>query len=385
MIGMLTFHWADDYGAMLQAYALKRCLESFDAGKVEVIPYAPIKLTGRYWLLPVIGIETDRKIRYFPGSNGFIRNVSHFGTFLRRRKNMRCFRRMYLTREPAVRRACRLSLKKYTHVFIGSDQVWNPEITVGLDDAYIGNIGEKGNCRLIAYGASFGKDFLPGKYQEDFESAVNMNFSDISMREKSAAPFVKAFFHRHIADVLDPTFLLTSKEWKRIARPPKQKGYILYIFTEYNALMHQYLHDLSVKLGKKVIQVTMPWIGRREDWIRLEAKSGPSEYIGFFQKADYVVTNSFHGAAFSVLMEKKFLVFSHSNKNARIENLLERFDLRSRLVERGEIPSEEKMLRDIDWEHVGRLMEKERESSAEFIKKGLSITKNSAMTRRFRN
>ena len=121
MIGILTFHWADDYGAMLQAYALKCCLE-------------------RYWLLPVIGIEMDRKIRYFPGHYGIIRNVSHLGTFLRRRRNMRCFRHMYLTQEPAVRKAYRLSVKEYSHVFVGSDQVWNPEITVGLDDAYMGNL-----------------------------------------------------------------------------------------------------------------------------------------------------------------------------------------------------------------------------------------------------
>lgn len=373
MIGIMTFHWADDYGAMLQAYALKHCLESFGGRKVEVIPYAPVKLRGRYWILPVIGIETDRKIRYFFGHYGFIRNVSHLGTFFRRRKNMRCFRHRYLTREPAVKKACRLSLKKYTHVFIGSDQVWNPEITVGLDDAYMGNIKEKGDCRLVAYGVSFGKDSLPVQYHADFKRAVNQNFSAVSMREKSAVPFVKAFFQGDVADVLDPTFLLTSKEWEKIAKLPKQKGYILYIFTEHNALMQQYLHDLSMKLGKEVIQVTMPWIGRKEERIRLEAESGPSEYIGFFQNADYIVTNSFHGAAFSVLMEKKFLVFSHSNKNARIENLLERFRLKSRLVKRGRMPAEEEILCEIDWRHVRRLIEKERELSIEFIKRALTL------------
>ena len=373
MIGILTFHWADDYGAMLQAYALKCCLERFGGRKVEIIPYAPVKLAGRYWLLPVIGIEMDRKIRYFPGHYGIIRNVSHLGTFLRRRRNMRCFRHMYLTQEPAVRKAYRLSVKEYSHVFVGSDQVWNPEITVGLDDAYMGNIREKGNCRLIAYGASFGKDSLSGKYHADFKKAVNQNFSAVSMREKSAVPFVKTFFHGDVTGVLDPTFLLTLKEWKKIVKLPKQKGYILYIFTEHNVLMLQFLHNLSMKLRKEVIQVTMPWIGRKEERIRCEAESGPSEYIGCFQNADYIVTNSFHGAAFSVLMEKKFLVFSHSNKNARIENLLERFELKSRLVERGRMPAGEEMLRDIDWGHVRRLIKKERELSIEFIKRALNL------------
>lgn len=371
MIGMLTFHWADDYGAMLQAYALKSCLEDLGGEKVEIIPYASVKLTGRYWLYPVVSVEMDGKIKYSLWRCKFRRNVSHLRSFLRERRSMRRFRYMYLTRRPAVRKAGRLSLKKYTHVFIGSDQVWNPEITVGLDDAYMGNIRDKGNCRLIAYGASFGKTALPAKYHVDFKSAVNQNFSAVSMREKSAVPFVKTFFHGDVTDVLDPTFLLTSKEWKKIARLPKQKRYILYIFTEHNAVMKQYLHDLSVKMKKDVIQVTMPWEKQREDWIRLEAGGGPSEYIGLFQNADYVVTNSFHGTAFSILMEKKFLVFSHSNKNARIENLLERFGLKSRLVERGRMPAEEEMLREIDWEHVRKLIKKEQELSVEFIKRAL--------------
>ena len=62
---------------------------------------------------------------------------------------MRCFRHMYLTQEPAVRKAYRLSVKEYSHVFVGSDQVWNPEITVGLDDAYMGNIRER--CPIIHF------------------------------------------------------------------------------------------------------------------------------------------------------------------------------------------------------------------------------------------
>ena len=61
MIGILTFHWADDYGAMLQTYALKYYLEKVSKEKVEIIPYAPIKLTGRYSLYPVVGTEIGNK------------------------------------------------------------------------------------------------------------------------------------------------------------------------------------------------------------------------------------------------------------------------------------------------------------------------------------
>lgn len=371
MIGILTFHWADDYGAMLQAYALKSYLEKISKEKVEIIPYAPIKFTGRYWLYPVVGREKDDKIKYSFGRFGFRRNVFYLYEFLKRRKNMRNFRRHYLTRKLAIRKMERLSLKKYSCVFVGSDQVWNPEITVGLDDAYIGNIKEKGNCRLIAYGASFGGEILPENYRLQFMESVSDNFSAVSLREKNAIPFLKSFFQGNVTDVLDPTLLLGWEEWKKIGKLPREQGYILFIYTEYNAQMLQYLHDLSIELQKKIIQLSMPWFGQKRDWIHLEIKGGPAEYIGFFQNAEYVVTNSFHGMVFSVLMEKQFLVFSHSNKNVRLENLLDKLNLKPRLIEYGKIPDVEKILEEIDWKYVKELLEKERVNSIQFMKNQL--------------
>lgn len=367
MIGILTFHWADDYGAMLQTYALKYYLEKVSKEKVEIIPYAPIKLTGRYSLYPVVGTEIGNKINYSLISYTFIRNVSYLYEFLKRRRCMRNFRKHYLTAKPTVRSE-RISLKKYSAVFVGSDQVWNPEITVGLDDAYIGNIREKGNCKLIAYGASFGGEVLPEKYHAHFMKSISENFSVVSLREKSAVPFVRSFFQGNVTDVLDPTLLLEQKEWKKIGKLPQEQGYILFIYTEYNEQMIEYLHDLSGEVQRKVVQISMPWPGQIRDWIHLEIKGGPSEFIGFFQNAEYVVTNSFHGMVFSILFEKKFLVFSHSNKNARIENLLDKLSLSSRMIKSGCMPEKGRIEEKIDWMYVKKLLEKEREYSAEFIR-----------------
>lgn len=371
MIGILTFHWADDYGAMLQSYALKYYLGRVSKEKVEIIPYAPIKLTGRYWLYPVVGTEVGKKIKYSLISYTFIRNISYLSEFIKRRRYMRDFRHHYLTGKPAVRNIRRISLKKYSAIFVGSDQVWNPEITVGLDDAYMGNIKEKGNCKLIAYGASFGGEVLPERYHAYFMKSISENFSVVSLREKSAVPFVRSFFQGNVTDVLDPTLLLEQKEWKKIGKLPQEQGYILFIYTEYNERMFQYLHDFSEEVQRKVVQISMPWPGQIRDWIHLEIKGGPSEFIGFFQNAEYVVTNSFHGMVFSILFEKKFLVFSHSDKNARIENLLDKLSLSSRMVKSGSMPEKGRMEEKIDWMYVKKLLEKEREYSAEFIRNAL--------------
>lgn len=371
-IGILTFHWADDHGAMLQAYALKCCLEKAGGGQAEIIPYAPVRLEGRYWLFPVTGRENGTEIKYFFDWGRFLSQVCYLRSFFKRRRNMKAFRRQYLTGERAVRNADRLSLEKYSCIFVGSDQVWNPEITVGLDDAYIGNVKEKGDCRWIAYGASFGGDSLPEKYEKEFSQAVGRHFSAVSLREKSAVPFVKNFFHGNVEDVLDPVFLLERKEWEQIMELPARQDYILFIYTEYNEQMFRYLQELSAELKKKVVQLSMPWLRRKTDQVDLEIGAGPSGYIGFFRNADCVVTNSFHGAAFSVLMEKNFFAFSHSNKNARMENLMEKLGLKSRLVERGRTPAKGEMTEVIDWGNVEKLLEKERGRSIGFIEEILS-------------
>ncbi len=373
MIGILTFHWADDYGAMLQAYALKQYLQKSSGERVEIIPYAPVKLTGRYWFCPIVACEKDGKQKYSFVFYRFKRNCSFLPGFLKRRRNMRVFRHRYLTGKPAKRRADRLSLEKYSCTFVGSDQVWNPEITVGLDDAYLGNVKRKGACKLISYAASLGGNQIPEKYLSGFEKAVNKNFAAVSLREKSAVPFVESILQRKVADVLDPTLLLAKKEWEKMAKLPRERGYILFLVTEYNEDMVRCLHEFSTGLQRRVIQLSMPWPGENESWIDIKVEGGPSEFIGYFQNADYVVTNSFHGMVFSVLLEKQFLIFSHSNKNARIESFLEKLDLRMRLIEKGKTVIMADMLREIDWRHVKVLLEKEKESSVRFIQECRSL------------
>lgn len=372
MTGILTFYWADDYGAMLQAYALKNCLEKAGRTKVEILPYAPVRLEGRYWFFPVTGREKGNKIKYIFEWGTFFNQICHFRSFLRRRKNMKAFRNRYLTGKCAVRKADRLHFEKYSCIFVGSDQVWNPEITVGLDDAYMGNVKEKGDCRWAAYGASFGGDSLPAEYEEEFSEAVSHNFSVISLREKGAVSFVKKFFHGNVTDVLDPALLLERKRWEQVMKLPDRQDYILFIYTEYNEQMVQYLQGLSAELEKRVVQLSMPWLRQRTGRVDLEIEAGPSEYIGFFKNAGCVVTNSFHGTAFSVIMEKNFLVFSHSNKNARLENLVEKLGLENRLVERGRTPKKGKMMEAIDWGHVRALLEEEKARSIRFIEQILS-------------
>lgn len=374
MIGLLTFYWADDYGALLQAYALKYSLEKIGHGKVEVIPYAPVKFTGRYRLFPILStLKKGEKIKYSFNRSKFHTNMYYLPIFIKRKINMHIFRYHYLSKKLPIRKSSKLSVKKYKSVFIGSDQIWNPDITIDLDSAYIGNIKNKGTCKLIAYAASFGGNNLPEAYRKEFANAIKHNFFTISLREKSAIPFVENLLNRHIIDVLDPTLLLEKHEWVKISKKPSRKKYILYIRTEKNEKMLQCLYALSQKTGKIIVQLAP--LGHNDKYGVIEnyATVSPTEYIGYFDNADYIITNSFHGVAFSIIFEKQFWAFSHSSRNARLECLLQKLNLGSRLIS----PDENRELTEIDakidWTFVRSALEKEKETSFKFITDALQF------------
>lgn len=367
MIGLLTFHWADDFGAMLQAYALKHCLENMGE-RVEVIPYAPFRLSGRYWWCPLLARSLpDGQVKYWFDHGRLKYNIKLGPIFWRRKRAMRAFRRRYLSARPAIRSACHIYFRKYDRVFVGSDQVWNPEITVKLDDAYIGNIKGRGACPMIAYAASMGRSALPESCQEKFARCAGQAFSAISVREASAVPFLEWLLHRRVIDLVDPVFLLQQEDWRRIQRLPAEKDYILLHWTERNDSMARYALTLAQQSNKKLIQTSLPSRNGQDRRALIHADGGPAEFLGYIQNASCVVTNSFHAAAFSVLLEKQFIAFRHSSYNSRLSGLTEKLGLQARLYDKNCPPEPDSMWREIDWPAVQSRIAAERKRAIQFI------------------
>lgn len=361
-IGILTFHWADDFGAMLQAYGLKKYLmdHGFD---VTMIPYSNNNLEGRYRFLPKhIGYKY-RKL--FIGDYDIwemLRNVKHFRTFVQKRSNMRAFRTKYLTKKRSISKLDKLNTDSFDVIIIGSDQVWNPELTLGLDDAYVGRFPLKENGKVISYAASFGKETLEAKIGEELGACLDRYFAAVSLREKSSIEFLQQYTAKNLIHVPDPTLLNPAEVWKEIIRENKhkkfaddKKGYIVYHGTEFNPNMIRYAELLEEKSGKIVRDVR-------------KAPYGPAQFLDAMSEADYVVTNSFHGTVFSILLERQFVVFAHSEKNARLKDLLESLGLSDRLAETHEL---ETIDRSIDWFEVKRNIIALRQNGEKFLSENL--------------
>lgn len=355
-IGILTFHWADDFGAMLQAYGLKNTIDSMGF-EADIIPYSNRNLSGRYRLFRWVGVRSDKKetVGYWDKSV-IKKNIKGFPAFFKKRYAMKSFRRQYLTRKISKSSELFLKTNKYDAFVIGSDQVWNPEITVGIDNMYFGEFSANGNAKKIAYAASIGKECLQDADGEIIGKLIDRNFEAVSVRESSSIPFLNRFCKKEICDMPDPTLLCEQSIWGSMVRDPGiREQYGLVYSTEWNEEMRRFAGELCDKDGLKLIDAR-------------QLAVGPAEFLWLVKNARYVITNSFHCTVFSIIFHKCFFVFNHSNKNARLVDLLKNTGLENRIADHFSLECD---LQRMDWKSVDECLSKLRNKGKEYLRENL--------------
>lgn len=366
--GILTFHCADSYGAMLQAYGLKRYLTGKGL-KAHIIPYEPFFMTGRHWWVPYV--PAGNILRTFgwgllyrwPG------NLKKGRSFFARRANMRRFRKRYLVEKGQKKLFFTYQLRRlpYQYYIVGSDQIWNPNITCGLRAVYFGAFPNKNKTKVIAYAASLGNGFLPPEYEKKFSKLIK-NVDAVSVREKAAIPCIRRFYPGEILMVPDPVFLLKREEWENIEKLPEQEGYIVVFVTEKNEELFDYAKRLSKNRKLPIIEIESG-ADIADEAFDLVYTAGPQEFLGYIHKADYVITNSFHGTAFSIIYQKKFTVFGLRNHGERLRNVLRLYGLESRLYQKN---GDGKIDEDVDWSKVEKRMEETAKLGEDFLMKSFN-------------
>lgn len=162
-IGILTFYCSDNYGAMLQAYGLMNFVKKINSD-VEIVPYAPYYLVGRHWFIPYYPFKSIRE-RFMWTLTGIKHNLQMKGDFIRQKSNMVRFRKQYLVKnERPIRTIKGLKALDYDVYIVGSDQIWNPNITFGLRKPYFGAFCNSYKQKVISYAASLGGSKLSQAY-----------------------------------------------------------------------------------------------------------------------------------------------------------------------------------------------------------------------------
>ena len=299
-VGILTFHDAHNYGAVLQAYALKQYIIKL-GHEARIINY-------HHYTIPD-GFPKENNEERWENFNKFIQELIDYDE------------EVYQTEEELE--------KLDINVWIcGSDQIWNTEITNGINKGFFLNFKTKG--KKISYAVSMGIPELPKEHEEEFEKCIE-NLDYISVREEALKKYVEKFTDKPVLKAIDPTFLLEKEDYEEIIPQNKYGKYILINELGPDERLYEIAEIIAKERNLKIIELN----DKKKENYRFEqiSDASPMEYLCLMKNADAIITNSFHGTVFSIIFEKEFYTITRLNRNSRMENILDIVNMRDRLIE----------------------------------------------------
>ncbi len=358
-IGLITFHFANNFGAALQTYALSGTIEEQTGNEVIIIDY-------RNWF-----IRFTDTVRLFPISKKIAEIISGCRTFRERMGRLDKFHRFRQANfNMSLRYRTYSQLKKNPpscDAFVcGSDQIWNPIVTLGVNDAYFLNFAREGQ-RKISYAASLGTTHIKEKHREQMVKHLE-TFDAVSVRESEGIQILKENNRLEMEHLIDPVFLLGEEEWNNLAGEPIVKGkYILVYVMQDNDAVYEYACKAKELLHIPIVVISR--YGYKAPGVdKVLIDVGPREFLSLFKHATYICTNSFHGLAYAVIFGKNFFIIPSNRFSARMNNLLKVLQI--------------EMVSDIDENAVNALfydkdkvqecITREREKAYSYLKKQLS-------------
>lgn len=330
-IGIITIAQVNNYGAELQALALQKklCLMGYDAEIINYLfykhkkhkkekcsmPFYPYPLKNRIkeWFLPIY--ESIKSIPYKKANE---KRKEGFVSFHKRntRFSKKCFfSYSELYNDPPI----------YDVYCVGSDQVWNPRCYTNLNPYFVSFAPE--GKKKISYASSFGVKELPESAKKQY-SKLLQGLDSISVREDAGIEIVKDISGRNATKVVDPTLLLTKTEWQTVAKydkVPNRKYILLYVLKD-SEYIKQTALTLRDKTGLQIVRICKGAFkqDKPSDDIIDIIDAAPDDFLGLIEKAEIVLTNSFHGTVFSILFERDFYTILKRNveNNSRQTSLL---------------------------------------------------------------
>lgn len=350
-IATITFQNADNYGAMLQCYALQQAITRIGY-KCDVIDYYCEYLSKPY---SVAALKRKGFIRFILGNINVLVRLPRKGNFKKFREE--------ISKTISVDKSNIKILNNEYDVFItGSDQVWNYQLT-NFDTSYFLDFVNDSD-KKISYAASLGFDDFSDKVASQYYNLLK-DYKCISVREVSAKKLLDNILCRDIQVVLDPTLLLAKEDWDKILVEPQKSKYIFVYQLSPSSYFTYILKELKRKTGLKVIAVpfVMGCVCAEIDML-----AGPSEWLGYIKNAEYIVTDSFHATVFALVYNKK--LYSCVNESAsRIVDLLSMVKMKCFLFRKGR---EFSLINDVDYINSNKILDMQREQSLCLLERMIS-------------
>lgn len=347
-IGTITFHWATNYGAVLQAYALQSHLR-IKGYETEIINYIPSKLKVRRILSDIKNLNVKNLIKEY--------RINKF-----RKGNMYLSKEKYYSNSELLQKG-----HAYDVYICGSDQVWNEWFLTSSEKdinlSYYLNFVKENKTR-ISYATSFGTERLSPKTKSIVKPELE-KFKSIGLRENTGKEIL-GDLGMDSSLVVDPTLLLEKKEYINLIEKVKKK--------EKFELFSYILHENQENAEQISSYIFEKYFDSRKDKKYHDQPIGVDEWLYSLSTSKFVLTNSFHGVVFSLIFHKPFIVVpvKGSKMNDRINTLLSAVKLKNRIIENFEKGTiNELMAEKIDWESVDCKIKDLRRDSEQFLDKSL--------------
>lgn len=381
-IGVITIEQVGNYGAELQCYATQKVLQNIgcDAEIIDYCyykdyrykdskmsePFVPMTFKERiFYVLKyrIVNRFVDKVLLLF--NSNIARRNSRFAAFHAENTKMS---RKYMSM-PELYEAS----MDYDIFVTGSDQVWNPGAQSSIEPYFLTFAPD--SARKISFAASFGVSEIEPNLRERYKEYLS-RFDFISVREKNACDMVKQLVGKDAECVLDPTLLLTKDEWMKVARQYDSvpEHYVLVYTLFESPAIFSLAKKVAKEKGISVLRITKrAYFVSYIEGISNVSDAGPAEFISLIAGADYIITDSLHGTAFSINFGIPFLtiVSSKNNNNSRMESLLKVVGLSGRMVYEEKEVSSLIYNDNIDFKEIENHIKKARVTSMNFLNKAL--------------
>ena len=348
-VGILTLHRANNYGAVLQCYALQEALVSL-GHEVSVIDYRQLDTELSYkafsWtkINPTLGNHRAllKALLYVPYS-------------LVQQKEFNRFRKKYLNCTSPVFRPSDMP-QDFDCYVIGSDQLWSVQCMGGhFEPVFFGQFPHKEKSRIVGYAISGNVPSLLSIGIEKIKSSLSV-FSRLSVRESGISDWIKEQTGFPVRQDVDPTMLFDADKWDEIAgkRPQKSKYMLMYFLLPEQKAQAE---DFARRAGLRLIEVG-------------KVAFSPKKFLAYVKHAECILGGSFHVAVFSILFKKQFYIVKKNNEfDVRSEHLLRSLRLDNRFIDIAEL---ERMNMEniplVNFKEAEKLLLELRENSLDYLK-----------------
>lgn len=309
--GILTFQFAHNYGAQLQAYALKTTLKGYGVD-TNIINFLPKGLWENYSINPIYSLKKHqfKKLLYSPMRMLQVKKFTDF-------------QKQYLEVNKPIYELTNTSLNKYDALIVGSDQVWNDVILPDISPYFLENII---GIKKMTYAASFGTDNISDNVKNKILKNIP-EFDSVTVREKQGVQIIQKIVPQCTAKhVCDPVFLLRAETWRNLYNRERysfpDEDYILYIDLRNDTHLIMNAKQISKQKQMKVYYVHPTCLKTSEKKFSQLYDVGPLEYLSLIDHAQYIVTNSYHAIAFSCIFGKKAIHLADISLGNRVFDLL---------------------------------------------------------------